>query len=87
MAKKNVKTSVAYICNGRQPECKGQPGCYYNKVSGRPGPCLHTTDIRYAKHKKIDPKKDSDKFDKFTSVDKEGNKSVRYYEKLGEFDK
>lgn len=66
---------TAYICDGTNPKCSGKPGCYYRK-DGRHGPCMHTQDKRYAKNKKLDPKKNRDAFDKFSYGD-----VVRYYEK------
>lgn len=72
MTKQNYE--VAYICNGNNPKCAGEPGCYYRK-DGRHGPCYHTTDKKFAKHSDLDPKKDRDKF----SMYKYGNQK-RYYE-------
>ena len=71
---------VAYICNGKDPDC-GKRGCYYRIENGKRGPCMHTQDPKYAKYRPRDPKKHPDRFEKF----KAGN-VVRYYEKLGNRD-
>lgn len=76
MKQKKV-VEVAYICNGKNQDCKGKDSCYYQN-SGRHGGCLHTMNTRYAKNKPVDPKKHPDRFDKFNSGD-----VVRYYEKYG----
>lgn len=68
---------VAYVCNGKDPDCCGKQGCYYVNQNGRRGPCIHTTDPNYAKNKPVDPKKYPDRFDKFSYED-----HVRYYERM-----
>lgn len=81
-AGKTTTVEVAYICNGKNANCNKSPGCYYSTVSGRPGACLHTQDIHYAVHKRLDPKKNPERFDKFV-IDGEEQKWIRYYEKTG----
>lgn len=73
MAKKTYE--VAYICNGKDPNCK-KTGCYYKIQNGRRGPCMHTQNTKYAKNKIADPRADKDRFDRFRYGDQ-----VRYYEK------
>lgn len=46
-------------------------------TSGRRGACSHTLDIRYAINKKLDPKTNPERFDKFKC-----GEQVRYYEKF-----
>lgn len=84
--KKNQIIEVAYICNGKRPECKKNDGygggCYYIQTNGRRGPCLNTTDVKYAKHPKLNPKKNPDRFDKFIFEEKDGTKRIKYYERV-----
>lgn len=67
---------VAYICNGKDPNCR-KTGCYYKIQNGRRGPCMHTTDPKYAKNKPLNPKEHRDMFDRFSHGDQ-----VRYYERV-----
>ena len=73
MPKKSYE--VAYICNGKDPDCR-KTGCYYKIQNGRKGPCMHTTNPKYAKNKPLDPREHRDLFDKFSY---EGQ--VKYYER------
>ena len=70
---------IAWLCNGKDPKCAGKNGCFYIINNGIRGSCSHTKDIRYALHKKLDPKKNPDRFDKFKYKDQ-----VRYYERYFE---
>lgn len=47
-----VENSVAYLCNGQKPECKGHADCFSNPASADDpmGQCRRTTDIRYARN-------------------------------------
>lgn len=74
MSKKSYE--VAYICNGRNPECSGKLNCFYRPTNGVKGACVHTTDPKYAKNGPKDPKRNKDLFDKFAVGD-----VIRYYEK------
>ncbi|WP_458459289.1 hypothetical protein [Pseudobutyrivibrio sp.] len=76
MAKKTKEYEVAWLCNGKNPKCRNRPGCYYNIQNGIRGSCDHTMDPKYAINKNLDPKKDKDRFDKFTLGDQ-----IRYYER------
>lgn len=71
---------VAWVCNGRDPKCKGREGCYYVLHNGIWGSCSHTKDPKYALHKPVrDPKKHKGWFDKFSS-----EQCTRYYERDSE---
>ncbi len=76
MKKKTDDYETAWLCNGKDPKCAGKVGCYYNLYNGRRGACSHTTDNRYALHKRLDPKKNPEMFDKFKLPDQ-----TRYYER------
>lgn len=74
---KSKDYEVAWVCNGRNPKCKGREGCYYVLHNGIWGSCSHTRDPKYAMHKPVrDPKKQKGWFDKFVLGDQ-----VRYYER------
>lgn len=42
---------IAYLCNGKKPECKDSPWCKYN---GYKEGCDHCLDEEYALHGKCD---------------------------------
>lgn len=72
----NKDYEVAYICNGKDPKCSNKTGCYYKITNGIRGSCSHTTNPKYAVHKKLDPKKNPEMFDKFSTI-----QGTRYYER------
>lgn len=85
--KTKAKTyEIAYLCNGKNPKCRGRAGCYYAKpVNGVIGGCLHTREKQYAKNRILKdqehPREYPDRFERFTCGD-----IVRYYESLRWFD-
>lgn len=74
MPKKPI-IEIAYVCNGKDPDCTKE-GCYFKNH----GPCCHTRNIKYARHKHWTPKKYPERFDIYKS-DYGGEMIVRYYEK------
>ena len=77
---KDRNYEIAYICNGKNPKCRGRVGCYYAEpVNGIMGGCCHTLDERYSLHKPASdhPSRHPERFDK---VECEGR--VRYYERF-----
>lgn len=78
MKRKKQKTySIAYVCNGSNPNCMNREGCFYAPTT-KPGPCSHTLNATYAKFKPLhNPKANPEWFDKVT--DKSGEK---YFERL-----
>lgn len=83
--KKTSNYQIAYLCNGKNPKCKGREGCYYgNPMNGIIGGCLHTRDVKYAKNRTLSddehPLEYPERFDKFTCGDE-----IRYYESLRYF--
>lgn len=45
-----VKTKIAYLCNGLQPECSGKIGCFKCATPEFDASmtCRHTLDVKYA---------------------------------------
>lgn len=77
MAKSKPTTyEIAWLCNGKNPECNKEPKCYYNVTNGLRGGCAHTKNLKYALHKDRDPKKTPQWFDKFST-----KQCTRYYER------
>lgn len=74
-----MKYETAWLCNGKNPKCKGREGCYYVITNGIRGGCSHTLERAYAIHKSRDPKKNPNWFDRFKVSD-----LVRYYERDSE---
>lgn len=76
MKKDFKERQVAWLCNGKNPNCKGKIGCYYNIHNGIRGGCSHTRDIRYALHKRLNPKSNPEMFDRV-----ESEECIRFYER------
>lgn len=76
MKKEHKERQVAWLCNGKDPKCKGKQGCYYAIHNGIRGACSHTRDSRYAIHKKLNPRDNPEMFDRF-----ESEENIRYYER------
>lgn len=76
MAAEKRKVEVAWICNGKNRDCK-KYGCFYKPPhNGIRGSCMHTTNPKYAKNRPRDPKRYPEYFDKFKYEN-----NVRYYER------
>lgn len=76
---KNNKRSyeTAWLCNGKNPLCKDQYGCFYHIENGLRGSCSHTRDPKYSLHKPARSVKDNPEwFDRFSS-----EAGTRYYER------
>lgn len=76
MKKQKPLPEVVYLCDGEDPRCKGEWGCFYVITDGIRGGCRHTSDPKHAKYGAVDHKKHPERFDKFKSGDQ-----VRYYER------
>lgn len=75
--KQKTKYETVWICDGENPNCKGECGCFYVITNGIRGSCCHTKDPKYSLHKPARLVNDNPEwFDSFTS-----EAGTRYYER------